>query len=55
MRPRGKESTKVWTTQKIGKLLPKNEEMSGEGKAQTYGNLFEIFRRSQMYFAIRRE
>ena len=49
-RPRGKESTKLWITQKMkrkGKLILKNEEIS-EGKAHTNTQKLEIFRWSQM-------
>ena len=38
-----------------GKLLPKNEEISGEKAHPTHGNLFYIFSCSQMSFSIRRE
>ena len=45
-RPRGKESTEVRITQKMGgkkKLLPKIKRFPEERHTQTHGNLFDIF------------
>ena len=56
--PHGKESTKVWITQKIGKERGKSyqkmKRFSEERHTEMHGSIIEIFRRSQMSFSIRR-
>ena len=57
--PRGKESTEVRITQIKGKewesSYQKLKISPEERLTQTHENLFEIFRRPQKYFSIRKE